>query len=274
MNNLVEITVDPEIRKDPKKLGEMIVALAEDIESCKDDLTELKERNVFKKLFSNNTRDLADSMLKQQDTISMFLTIVQSLIVLNFSNTAVLAGIHDEIAKHEKGRGDFSNSYLNMAKEYLAQSIESAKRINEELDGHGQAIETLNGSLNKKDALDKEQTELINELIRKNQLKEDLDRKQSKQIEDHANRLTQKEVTDAEQSKAIELLQSEHVRKNKVDDQQSSEIASLRDKVHKLESQIIELSKGVKGTNYLPHFATCAVLAVVSIIISGIALVR
>ena len=134
MCELMEITLDPAIRNNPQKVGELIFQLAEDIEACKKNLSGIMNRDFFKRVCSNNTCDLEDAMLKQNDTITLFVNIVQSLILLNLNNTVILTGIQDELTKHQKGRGNLSNKYIEIAKEYIAQSIEFSRKVIEKID--------------------------------------------------------------------------------------------------------------------------------------------
>jgi len=208
MSDLIQMTLDPEVRNNPTKLGELIFQLADDIESCKEDLSTIKNRGWFDRMCSNNTRDLADAMIKQNDTISLFLSIVQSLIVLNLNNTVILAGIQDELTKQETGRGDFSNKYVAMAKDYLTQSITSAKKLIDKLDSHENRISTLKTELEQKEALDEEQSNLIHSLTSKYKEKEELDRKQSESIESVQVQLSAKSQLDTLQSSALEELKA------------------------------------------------------------------
>src|SRR5208283_3684612 len=126
---LIELTLNSRIRNEPSQIARIIFDLAEQIESCKNDLTQIKSRGLWDLLFSSNTRDLADAMLKENDTISLFLSIVQSLIVMNMANAEMLGRIQDELNAQEKSRGKYQNKYISMAKEYIAQSYTAATRL-------------------------------------------------------------------------------------------------------------------------------------------------
>jgi hypothetical protein len=155
MNNLVEISMDKEVRDNPQRIAQMIIELADDIEICQNDLSKLKERKLFKRIVSNNTKDLADAMIKQNDTISLFLNIVQALIMFNMNNTVILAEIQRELSMHEKGRGDFQNKYVAMAQEYITESYQAALALKNQLEAQSQTIRDLEERVSQIDAAQK-----------------------------------------------------------------------------------------------------------------------
>lgn len=162
MNDLITIiTLEPEVRRDPKQLANMIVDLAKEIEACKDDLKQIRERNVFKRIFSNNSRDVAEVLIRQNDSMSLFLQIVQALTFLNFYNTAVLGGIQEQLCRFQNKRGEFTSKYLQMANEYISEALTSARGINDQLDTHGAQLKTFDRDLQAKKAQDAEQDAAI-----------------------------------------------------------------------------------------------------------------
>lgn len=117
-----------EVNSKPSEIGESIAQLALAIQDSKTDLEEIQNRSFFKKLINNNTRDLAQAMLKQNDTISAFLTIIQGVILLSMNNLVVLGSIMDSINKQEATNDFRDNKYIGMAKSYLSEAIKSAQR--------------------------------------------------------------------------------------------------------------------------------------------------
>ena len=161
MNQLVKITLDPDIKNDPKTISDLITKIAEEIEECKDDLMEIKNRSFWKKMFSSNTRDLADAILKQNDTISVFLNIVQALIMFNMHNLVLLSEIQNELCKHEESKGDFQNKYINMAKEFITESYNSAVTYKNKIEKQERNFELIKTDLINKNKLDEKQNKLI-----------------------------------------------------------------------------------------------------------------
>jgi hypothetical protein len=162
---LARIALDPAILKDPKELGEIIVELATAIESCKDDLQKIRERSIWRRLFANNTRDVADVLIKQNDTISLFLHIVQALTILNVNNSAVLAGIQEQLCRFQDKRGTFTSKYLQMASDYISAALAAARRVADQLDRHSAQLDGLHSDLQSHKTDEEDQTRIMVELL-------------------------------------------------------------------------------------------------------------
>jgi hypothetical protein len=128
------ISEDKELHNNPKKLAEVIFGLSQDIESCKNDITVIQNRNWFQRLFNNNTRDLASAMLKQQDTLSTFFQIIQCLLVLYGNNYRLLLELRNDLKDGEKKHGLSSNTYIKMATRQLDATINSKKKNKKSFD--------------------------------------------------------------------------------------------------------------------------------------------
>jgi len=227
MEEIIDITLSPEIRNNPKKLAELIVEISEDIENCKNNLGELRDRNWFKRTFSNNTRDMAEVMINQNETISSFLTIIQGLIFLNMNNLMVLASIQEELNIQEKGRGNFSNKYIELAKQYLNESITSARKVTGTLEEHKNDLERIKEQIIEKNKIDQEQNEKIDSLNKELDVKGKIDQKQSENIQVINEKLQKKEKVDETQSKQIETIINGLEIKDKTDKNQSEQIKNL-----------------------------------------------
>ena len=86
MGNEITVLTKEELEKNPSIIGENLARLAMAIEDNRDDIESIKYRGFWKKLTTNNTRDLAEAMIKQNDTISAFLPIIQGIIFLSMNN--------------------------------------------------------------------------------------------------------------------------------------------------------------------------------------------
>nr|WP_144925377.1 hypothetical protein [Paenibacillus bovis] len=117
------------LKNNPSQIGESIVELAQAIEDAKWDIEEIKKRGFWKRLTNNNTRDLAETFMKQNDTISGFLTIIQGIIFLSMNNVVVLGGIMDALNKQEDTNNLRDNQYFNLAKDYLSEALKSAEKV-------------------------------------------------------------------------------------------------------------------------------------------------
>lgn len=131
------------LQENPSVIGVEIAKLARSIEDSKSDIEKIKSRNVWERLTTNNTKDLADVMLKQNETTTAFLTIVQGIILLSMNNTEILSKIMNSI--EEKEEEDFirDNQYTSMAKDYLTEAIKSAKKIQNNENGINETREKL-----------------------------------------------------------------------------------------------------------------------------------
>ena len=132
--NVADFTLDKKLRTDPKKIAAVIKEVSESIDNCKDDLCEIKNRGLFKRVMNNNVRDLASVMLKQNEAIGVFMNIIQAIIVLNLQNTFMLGQIQQELANLSEAPGSFSNEYLDMAKEMIDESYQVALNSNKKID--------------------------------------------------------------------------------------------------------------------------------------------
>lgn len=241
MNKLVQITIDKELRSNPKQLAEMIVQISTEINECRNDLSELKERVFWKRTFSNNTRDLADAMIKQNDTISTFINIVQVLIGFNLHNAVVLGGLHQELSKVSGNASVTENEYFNLAKDYISETLTAAQNTNTQFDKFNNSLSSIKQELKEKEDIDREQTEILNRLKQKYEDKDLLDKQQSEDIEHLKKTNVAKESLDNEQSSKIMKLQTEisllhqvieehtKIKINEIDNKLSNFAGSLND---------------------------------------------
>ena len=161
MSQLVKISLSSEISSNPQKISEMILKIAEDIEECKENLITIKNRNTWQKMFSSNTRDLADAILKQNDTIAVFLYVVQSLIMINMHNIGLLNEVQKELCKHEATKAHFQNKYLEMAKEFISESYRSSLSFKNDTDKLYEKFSLIKNDFAKTNELDKKQNQYL-----------------------------------------------------------------------------------------------------------------
>lgn len=147
-----------EVRTSPSTIVDNLAKLAEGIKETEDFINDLKERNILKRLTNNNIRDLAEAMLKQQDTISAFLIIVQGIIFLSMNNTFVLGTVMEAIEDNEKTNTLRDNKYFKFAKEYITEAIGTARETKD----NKKEIENLRSELEEISKEIYEQNELYN----------------------------------------------------------------------------------------------------------------
>ena len=248
MNQLVKVNVGSEIRNNPKEISKLIINLAEDIEACKGDLTKIKNRSFFKKIFSSNTADLADMMIKQNDTISLFLNIVQSLIMFNMHNLVMLGEIQKELCKHEKSKGTYQNKYVQMAKEYITESYNAAFAVKRKIEYQEENLEQIKVDLINKNKLDMEQSQQISQLKSEIWSLDKTYNEQATVIRNLREELSKKGSIDTKQSKIIIGLHRQLEKNDRLDNLQNQLIKKIETVVLNLEEQINELNK--KSENY------------------------
>lgn len=220
----MEVLTKAEVEKDPTSIGEKIAELAYQIEDVKGDLSEIKDRNVWQRLINNNTKDLAVAMIKQNDTISAFLTIVQGIIFLCMTNIVILAGIMDSLKKQENTNEFRDNKYIHMATDYLSEAIKAARKSQ----SNEKSIIDIKNRLNEYYKNQEEHKILINNLIKQLSLNTIEDEKKAKIIASLKSKLSNNINVDREQSILISKIKDELLSNNRNDKRRSELIASLK----------------------------------------------
>lgn len=124
----IAVLTKKELEANPSIIGESLAQLAIDIEETKANLDTIRNRTAWQRLTNNNTRDLAEAMIKQNDTISAFIIIVQGIIFLSINNFVILGGVMDALLKAEKTNGIRDNKYIELAKDYFSEAIKVAQK--------------------------------------------------------------------------------------------------------------------------------------------------
>ena len=128
------ISENQELRNNPKGIADVILGLSQDIESCRNDISTIQNRNWFQRLFNNNTRDLASAMLKQQDTLSTFFQIIQFMLVIYGRHDRLLLQLRNDLRDGEKKHGLSGNKYIKVATMQLDAAIDSKKKNKKSFD--------------------------------------------------------------------------------------------------------------------------------------------
>lgn len=144
MSTEITVLTKEDVCANPSIIGENLAQLALAIEDTKDNLSDIQNRGFWKRLVNNNVRDLAEAMLKQNETISFFVLIVQQIASLSMNNLIVLGGIMDGLNKVEAINGIRDNKYIGMARDYLTEALKSAQRSSD----NEKEIENLKIKLN------------------------------------------------------------------------------------------------------------------------------
>jgi hypothetical protein len=209
MNGLVQLTVDKELRSNPNKLANLIVQISTEINECRNDLSALKERSFWKRTFSNNTRDLADSMIKQNDSISTFINIMQVLIGFNLHNAVVLGGLYQELSNVSGNILLTENEYFNLAKDYISETLTAAQKTNKKFDEFGNAINSITNELEEKKQIDEEQRKILFTLKQKYDENDKIVKQQSEELNQLNQLKKERDILDNIQNDNIQQLNNE-----------------------------------------------------------------
>ncbi len=265
MSELTEFLDRSDLKKNPEEIASMIIALAKELDSCKGDLAQAKERGVWKRLTSNNTRDLAQAIIKQNDTISMFLNIVQSLILLNLNNVAILSGVMEKLSQFEIDRGESSNRYIRMAKEYIQESIRSAQRTTTKIDTLESRLETTKIQLIENAKIDEKQDQLLVSLRSSLHEQHTVDLELEKNVEEIRMQVLAKNSMDEQQTSSIRELQDFVITQASIDSKQTENINKLVELHALLDSKIsslqAKLNQDAITVGPTIHYASLAALA-------------
>jgi len=244
-DSLMAITLDKSVANNPKSIADLIVQLAHDIDSCKNDLSSIKDRGWWDKIVSNNTGDLASAMLKQNDTITLFLNIVQSIIMLHMHNTLILGQIQEHLNMHERSKGNFENKYTNMAKEFISQSYNAAISLKNKIENNEQTLLDFKKDIILKNEIDEQQTHLINKLRIDIDEHEIMDKEQHKTIQELKEELLEHDAIDEALRMTISGLKDTLKNHEILDKEQSQTIVELKEELLKHDEIDSKLHEGI-----------------------------
>lgn len=214
-----------DLEENPTIIGESIVQLAQAIVDTKGNIQEIKDRGFWKRLVNNNTRDLAEAMIKQNDTISGFLTIVQGVIFLSMNNVVVLGGIMDALNKQEDTNNLRDNQYYKMAKDYLSEAIKSAQKVA----ANEAEIENVKIRLIEHYKIQESQNKLLDDLrqeLKKNAVS---DQQQDNIIKSIKIKMNEKSIIDEKQNYLLSQIQEELNRQ----ELENKRLVEILNKVHR-----------------------------------------
>lgn len=253
-DNEVMVLTKRKVETDPNAIGENLAQLAMALEDNKEDLISIKNRGFWEKLTNNNTRDLAEVMLKQNDTISAFLIIVQGIIFLSMNNVVALGGIMDALNKSATTNEISDNRYIEMAKDYLSEAIKSTQKVNE----NETQIKSIKSALSVYYKNQYNQGEFIKDLAEELKFKTLSDEQRDKTIRDLSNKIDKNFSIDKQQEEILFLLQE------KIDSQEKDgteelmqELGKLREEKNNLNLKIDNISLTAKKRIIIAYTLGC-----------------
>ncbi|MFW5628993.1 MAG: hypothetical protein ACOCG6_07160 [Candidatus Cloacimonadaceae bacterium] len=241
MSKLTTIESKDLVNFAPTDLAIGIRELAEDISKNKSDLEKIQNRSAFQRMFSNNTKDLAKSMIAQGDTIAGFMEVVKGIVFCQIGNLSTLMKLREMLIMQKNDVDDAGKDYLNLAINYLDEALNVSKIYDDKFTSVNDSLKKLEDDLTEKTKIEKEhKTTLLaiqKDLARHDKIESEHTDKLMK-LEDDLNEKTE---NDKEQNKKIKDLQDNLAKADKT-------IATEKDKLIKLE---------VKADNTINELTSC-----------------
>jgi len=299
----MEIAISQERINNPALISQDLYDLGSLLDDNKMELNSIKDRGVFKRMFSNNTADIAEQMLKQNEALSLFLNVLQSVVVLTSYNSVHIANIYEKFNIKTNTDKSVTNKYFSYAKEFLQGAMTSTAKVKQKFDTIDENIDRMKQSIGKKDKVDYEQDKIIEELKAKllddekkskvaeekllqleKELTQDkeIDKQQTEKITELSSALNQKEILDKQQTEKIIELSTALNQKNSLDNQQSDKIAEMEiliknqnEKIKVLEASISnsELSIVDKQNNFKSIIQQNRIVSVIAILLSAVGII-
>lgn len=120
-------TLINEIMKNPESLKIFIEETNQKLELNKKEVESIKNKNLFSRLFTSNTKDIATALLDQNDTMMKFFQLLQIMTFVSKGNSAMLFGLIESLNKGEQMSSKENGNLFGMAKSFLQQAIDDSK---------------------------------------------------------------------------------------------------------------------------------------------------
>ncbi len=145
---LIDSSITPQ--QSPSELANSIDKLSKEIESSKDKVNSILDQNWWKSRTNRgeNIKTIVRTILKQNDTISTFLNIVNSLMGWSMVNTIYITEVVNELETLTEARGVDKNQYMSMAKSFLKEGINAAENTSKKIQFNTNKIESLQFQIN------------------------------------------------------------------------------------------------------------------------------
>ncbi len=214
----------------PKEIAHQIIQLENEIYECKDDLIQIRKRSFFSKMVKGTTSDLTDAMIKQNDTIGMFLGVITQIIYLNVHNTFWLGQILEILDDQSELKKVKDQSYIRMAKDFIGESIKSSKITSGRMENIDEEFMLIRNHIIEKRKLDRRQDEMISQLNVAIHEKDILDKEHSEQLEQIIE-------TDMRQDEKIEKIIVEKRKLDRRQDRMTVEMKAEKEEKERLEKE-------------------------------------
>lgn len=150
-SNVSDEVMTKAIESDPsafvRAMIDFINGCEDDANSTHDKIEALQNRGFFKKMVSNNTRDIADILVQQNKVILGVLRLTQGTIYLCYSNVGLLDNMLTEIENQiQNAEPEESTELKRLMASGIKQATASARKAEDKI----LAVERINDKLEKK----------------------------------------------------------------------------------------------------------------------------
>lgn len=237
MTDLVKVT-----QYTPKQVATDLIGTIKDIEDAINSsgkaIKEVEGRGFLKNIFSSSSDDLVTISRSQNDINGLMLSLIQEIITLNVMSYSYLASVLAEFHKSIKdgwidseGRfqelSESGEEFANTASNIFEKIIEGSRSTQEKIELNGARIEELQQFLEKKDALDEQQSQDIANLKIALRNKSSIVEQQTQQIRSLTESLERKKNLIDEQSKQMEEIRRLLELQKSIDEQLTLRVAGL-----------------------------------------------
>lgn len=259
MTDLVKVT-----QYTPKQVATDLMGTIKDIEdainSSGEAIKEVEGRGFLKNIFSSSSRDLVTISRSQNDINGLMLSLIQEIITLNVMSYSYLAAVLAEFHKSIKdgwidseGRfqelSESGEAFANTASNIFEKIIEGSRSTQEKIELNSARIEGLQQFLEKKDALDEQQSQDIANLKSALRDKSSMVEQQSQQIRTLTESLERKKNLIDEQSKQMEEIRRLLEQQKSVDEQLTLRLAGLVEDLQYKEVQGLSRDNAIVAIN-------------------------
>src|SRR5690554_1898825 len=259
MTDLVKVT-----QYTPKQVATDLMGTIKDIEdainSSGKTIKEVEGRGFLKNIFSSSSCDLVTISRSQNDINGLMLSLIQEIITLNVMSYSYLAAVLAEFHKSIKdgwidSEGRFQElsengeAFANTASNIFEKIIEGSRSTQEKIELNSARIEGLQQFLEKKDALDEQQSQDIANLKSALRDKSSMVEQQSQQIRTLTESLERKKNLIDEQSKQMEEIRRLLEQQKSVDEQLTLRLAGLVEDLQYKEVQGLSRDNAIVAIN-------------------------
>lgn len=259
MTNLVKVT-----QYTPKQVATDLMGTIKDIEDAINSsgkaIKEVEGRGFLKNIFSSSSCDLVTISRSQNDINGLMLSLIQEIITLNVMSYSYLAAVLAEFHKSIKdgwidseGRfqelSESGEAFANTASNIFEKIIEGSRSTQEKIELNSARIEGLQQFLEKKDALDEQQSQDIANLKSALRDKSSMVEQQSQQIRTLTESLERKKNLIDEQSKQMEEIRRLLEQQKSVDEQLTLRLAGLVEDLQYKEVQGLSRDNAIVAIN-------------------------